>query len=289
MSSGDEKGVVSRVFLIRHGDRFDYANESWAEKAKEHGVLLTDPPLSALGHRQAKETADHLLDMLMKRFADDRASKLNDDHNGVAKILSSPYLRVIQTAVPTSDALKLPISIEFGLSEAHATPGAVLPSPKERFAYFPHVDPSYDPILRDVKPTPGFRCRKTGHPCEAFAGRYAQRMEALAQKLETVHKGKTIVCFSHAASVALVAAFLKCSMRDLKFAPCGIFELQRTDDGPWELIRSGGDNHRHVSENSPSTYPWGLEEKHFMEGKESHYHGNSEEIGLDYFVPRATR
>ena len=57
-------------------------------------------------------------------------------------------------------------------------------------------------------------------------------------------------------------------------------------DSLWELI------HTIVAEiiftcwktiHRPSTYPWGLGEKHFMEG-----HGSSEEIGLDYFVPQAT-
>jgi len=53
--------VISRIYLIRHGDRFDYANPSWLDAAKEHGTLITDPPLSALGHRQARQAAEQLL------------------------------------------------------------------------------------------------------------------------------------------------------------------------------------------------------------------------------------
>lgn len=291
---------ISKVFLIRHGDRFDYANPSWLVSAKRNGALVTDPPLSALGHRQANEAADYLSLITKKRSNAAAAEDATDSeanagegdgegHHGVSKILVSPYVRVIQTAVPTSDSLNLPLCIEFGLSEAHATPGNVLPSASERFAYFPQIDSSYQSLLH-VEPTPGYTCRKTGHPCEAFAGRYTQRMGEFARRVEETYRGKTIVCFSHAASVALVAAFLKCSMRELKFAPCGVYELQRKGDGPWEMVTNGMEN-PHVSENSAYTYPWGFGEKHFQERKDGdgekvpgEYFGSSEGIGLDYFV-----
>ena len=89
--------------------------------------------------------------------------------------------------------------------------------------------------------------------------------------------------FSHAASVALVAALVQCSMDDLKFAPCGVFHLERVNDGPWQIVQSGHDNTKHVSENSPTTYPWGFSSKHFSEGT-GNYFGSSEGIDLDYFV-----
>uniref|UniRef100_A0A6S8XB10 Phosphoglycerate mutase-like protein n=1 Tax=Ditylum brightwellii TaxID=49249 RepID=A0A6S8XB10_9STRA len=263
---------ITRIYLIRHGDRFDYANPSWHDSAKKNGTLVTDPPLSALGHRQAKETAKYLMESIQDQ---------NGERHGVSKILVSPYVRVIQTAVPTSDTLNLPLSIETGLSEAHATPGNVLPTPNQRFAYFPHIDTTYAPLLQ-FEPTPGRTCPKTGHPCEAFAGHYVKRMGEFARRVEETYRGQTIVCFSHAASVALVAAFLKCSMREFKFAPCGVYELKRRGDGPWELV-SNGEANAHVSENSPTTYPWGFGEKHFKEG-EGKYYGESEGIDLDYFV-----
>ena len=198
-----------------------------------------------------------------------------------------PYHRVIQTACPTSDALGLSLHIENGSSEAHATPG-VLPSPAKRFAYFPQVNPDYSSLL-DVQPTPNFECPKTGFPCEAFAGKYCQRMEQFAARLETAYHGQTVALFSHAASVALVAALLKCSMRKLKFAPCGIYHLERINRGPWSLISSGESNTDYVEENSPTTYPWGFAEKYFDEGSGKTYFGSSEGIGLDYFVPNESK
>ena len=278
------------------------SNPSWLDSAKAHGALITDPPLSPLGHRQAMETADHLWKLVNNSKQQhpttnkdtsqptfDANIGLNSQHHHVDEILVSPYLRVIQTAIPTSTILNLPLSIESGLSESHATPGPnIVPTPHERFRYFPQINPNYTSLLQ-VQPTPGYSCSKTGYPCEAFAGRYVQRMQSFASILEKNHRGKSIVLFSHAASVALVASLLRCSMRNLKFAPCGIYHLQRTNNDPWTLMRHGGCNAEYVSENSPTTYPWGFSEEHFEEGdnssnKENEYFGSSEGIDLDYFV-----
>lgn len=251
---------ISRIILVRHGDRFDYANPQWLTSAIKNGVIVTDPPLSALGHKQARETADYLL------------NKLKCDNIQVDKILVSPYVRTIQTAVPTSQVFGVHICIEEGLSEAHATP-AILPLSKERFAYFPEVDPSYTSHL-DVRPSLGHVCPKTQVPCEAFACDYVKRIQRFISLLEKEYAGQTVVLFSHAASVAVVAGLLKCSLKGMKFAPCGVYYLERKCDGEWELIESGAYN-EHVSENSPTTYPWGYEERHFDQ---------LDEMNLDYFV-----
>jgi broad specificity phosphatase PhoE len=250
----------SKIILIRHGDRFDYANSEWLTSAAENGVPLTDPPLSALGHKQARETAEYLANTFSAGTID--------------KILVSPYVRTIQTAVPTSQALGLPICIEEGLSEAHATPG-ILQTPKQRFAYFPEVDPTHTSHL-SIVPSPGHFCPKTKNPCESFPHDYIKRIERFISILEEEYLGKTIVLFSHAASVAIVAGLLKCSMNDMKFAPCGVYVLDRKERGQWELTNSGASN-GHVSENSPTTYPWGFEEKHFtrVDGMDLDYYVNA--------------
>lgn len=77
-----------------------------------------------------------------------------------------------------------------------------------------------------------------------------------------------------------------------------MFELQRRGpDQPWKLVTDGAVN-PHVSENSPTTFPWGFEVKHFQEAttteedgsaatsRPGEYFGSSEGIGLDYFVGR---
>lgn len=37
----NEGDVISRIYLIRHGDRFDYANPRWADSAKKSSCLVT--------------------------------------------------------------------------------------------------------------------------------------------------------------------------------------------------------------------------------------------------------
>ena len=197
----------------------------------------------------------------------------------IARILVSPYLRVLQTAVPTAEALGLPLHIETGLSEAHATP-QVLPTPAQRYAYFPQIDTTYHSqiaVHATRNPTVAL-CPKTRIPCEAFAVEYVKRIGALAAHLETApeYEGKTVLLFSHAASVALVAALLRTSIRALKFAPCGIYHLERRrsrrsnpaaatgdDWSPWKLRRSGDSNTPYVSVNSSTTFPWGFSDHHF--------------------------
>jgi hypothetical protein len=131
-----------------------------------------------------------------------------------------------------------------------------------------------------------------------------KRMESLARHLECKYVGQSIVLFSHAASLALVAALCHCSLCDMKFSPCGVYCMERRissrrssssntneeDDchrhsSPWTLVQSGHTNEEHVSENSVTTYPWGYEDEHFNEtetlvGQQE----GGQRIDMDYFV-----
>lgn len=62
-----------------------------------------DPPLAALGETQAKEVAAYFLSL--------------PESERPTAIFSSPYYRCLQTALPTAQALNIPIYIEHGLSE----------------------------------------------------------------------------------------------------------------------------------------------------------------------------
>ena len=256
-NNNNENGE-SVIYLIRHGDRDDFANKDWKEKIESCKGLTIDPPLSPLGHEQARETAK-------KMFSD-----VNVD-----AILVSPYVRTIQTAVPFSELKNIPISIESGLSEGWHCPG-LLPSKTDRYRYFPHIDYTYNP-LHNVVATDGHRHPKYDVPQEKFPDDYFKRFIEFANKLETFAKNKTVLCFSHAASVALVAALLKCNLEDIPsddnckdvfsekyqcvrydlFAPVGIYKLSKKDNNsPWILEKNGSTN-LHCSKTSPGTYPWG--------------------------------
>merc|ERR1712070_447924 len=72
--------------------------------------------------------------------------------------------------------------------------------------------------------------------------------------------GKCVVCFSHAASLAFVAALTGRSLLDAgTFAPAGIFKLVSHDGTSWALEAHGGDNSGHVLRNDPNTFPWGFQ------------------------------
>ena len=97
-TAGSEREAAVRVFLCRHGDREDYdvdRGADWkgtaAALAETTGQCVKDPPISRLGHAQARETGDYFKEIL--------SNSLNA--GSAVKILSSPYLRCIQTATPT--------------------------------------------------------------------------------------------------------------------------------------------------------------------------------------------
>ena len=128
---------VTSILLIRHGDRYDYAigKEPWKQRCKVSDTLVSsDPPLSALGHSQARALASYLVGPSGRR---------------VDRILCSPYLRALQTAQPLAHASGLPLCIDFAAAEAHQRPGALCPI-DARLPYFPEIDESYVPLMRSV-------------------------------------------------------------------------------------------------------------------------------------------
>ena len=243
--------IESTIYLIRHGARYDFANPSWKDKINLIGGLVTDPPLSSVGHEQARERAFKLANVKVDR------------------ILASPYLRTIQTAVPFSENSGVQICIENGLAEAPHVPG-VLPLAKNRYLYFPHVDVSYESILNPTA-SPDDIHPELKKPQETIPVEYFKRMWKFAGLLGDKYIGKTVICFSHAASLALVAAFLNCDIDEIPgdansksnertdlFAPLGVYKLVRKGTGKWNLVINGSTSDD-LSCQDANTYPWGYE------------------------------
>jgi broad specificity phosphatase PhoE len=242
----------STIYLFRHGARYDLDDPSWRESIVKVGGLVTDTPLSAEGHEQSRKAAIRL-------------GKLKVD-----EILVSPYLRTIQTAIPFSLQMGVKIFVEDGLAEAPHVPG-VLPSPLERFKYFSQIDTNYKPILIPVASPNHFHI-ELNKPQETFPLGYFQRIIKFAELIENKCFGKTLLCFSHAASVALVAALLRCNIEDIPadvnsetnartdlFAPLGMYKLTRRGKGKWILVRNGSTNNN-LSCKDSKTYAWGYDE-----------------------------
>lgn len=238
------KAQTTTLFLVRHGDRWDFANKAlWKAAAKQHGFEERDPPLSAIGHEQARSAAKVL------------------SEQDIDVILASPYLRVLQTAQPLAHASGLHINIEDGLSEAHHVVGSIA-SPADRFPFFPEVDLSYEPLHTVL----ASGVDGMGRPAEDFPGAYLQRQILMAKLLPRRYSGKCVACFSHAASLAVVAALTGKSLSEVgNFAPAGIFKLTSHDGTSWVLEAHGSDNSGHVTRNNPKTFPWGF--KHCSEVK----------------------
>ena len=91
--------VTMPVYLIRHGNAF--VRKGWP---------LNEPdelrPMSKTGRKQARRLAEHLADVPFTR------------------LVSSPFLRCIQTLEPFADARGVDITIARELSEAEPFPGA---------------------------------------------------------------------------------------------------------------------------------------------------------------------
>jgi len=83
------------IWLIRHGNRLDFADPDWA-KANDYPV---DPPLSADGVLQAQATAAFL------------------SGQPIRHLFASPFRRTMETASWIAEALGLPVCIEEGLRE----------------------------------------------------------------------------------------------------------------------------------------------------------------------------
>ena len=238
--------------VSRHGDRQDYGCPDWEDKIIALDLEIRDPPLSKLGHAQARALGPFLESMVSSAKT--------------VEAFSSPYVRVIQTAVPFIEATGLELRIEEGLAETRHSPGCVA-TPRERFAYYPLIETSHENMYT-VENTEGaeWRHKKSGQtrPCEDYPYGYMKRMTEVAPlleaRVESLGPGGCAVCFSHAASVALAASLLKSSIEDIgKLAPVGIIRLVKKEAGsPWSLQRQGADNSDYIppEQQSTKTFPW---------------------------------
>lgn len=86
---------MRHIWLVRHGNRLDFARPEWLTNAQRPH----DCPISPNGEIQARDTGARL------------------KAEAIAHIFSSPFIRAAQTASIIGQALELPVKIEPGLSE----------------------------------------------------------------------------------------------------------------------------------------------------------------------------
>lgn len=86
--------MVKNIFLYRHGERSDLAPLS----RQIPYTLFSDPPLTSLGHLQAEAASIYLLSQLPQ--------------NSSIKLISSPFIRCLQTIEKLAQKINLPIHIQ---------------------------------------------------------------------------------------------------------------------------------------------------------------------------------
>ncbi|KAH9898443.1 histidine phosphatase superfamily [Cubamyces lactineus] len=242
--------TIETIYIARHGYRMNWVTNDWQSVTG----LPRDPPLADYGLAQAQELADYFLSL--------------PEEERPTILLSSPYYRCLQTAVPTAQKLGLPLYVEHGLSEWYSpvAPGTGLhPRPAsaaELRTYFPEIDESWQSIY--------YPSRK-GEDVEQVHDRASGLLRALVPYIEHKFddKHKRILLVSHAATViALTHELMGDRDLPLRVGCCTLTELRRKPEEPeivgnWETKRlaDGG----HLKEGS--TREWGLEDIIVRDGK----------------------
>ena len=93
--------MVRKLIVCRHAHKNDYA----LPEEKVQNTLLHDQPITPLGYRQVEELT---------------AAVLSEIPEGASvHIVSSPFIRCIQTIISVANALALPVHLELGFGELY--------------------------------------------------------------------------------------------------------------------------------------------------------------------------
>jgi broad specificity phosphatase PhoE len=212
--------MASVIWLARHGNREDFVDPTWAERAE----YPDDPPLSTDGHDQARRLGARLRG------------------EGIVSIFCSPFLRTVQTAAEVAEILDLPIQLEPGFGE-YLNPGWFAHPPELRTisdlqGMVPRV--RFDPRPFDVPIYP--------ETCRAAYRRAARTVQRVAGLVDA-----PVLFVGHGASVSGAAMLLACEDRETACPLAALFKLRGTGGG-WKVeVRAdtthleasmGGDRYR---------------------------------------------
>ena len=122
------------VYLTRHGARIDTQDPSWLQKSTHN--RSEDPHLSPAGQTSAVELA--------------QAFTRLQHQSGVqlAHIISSPYIRCVETAHVVAEAMGVDVKIEPGIAEVNSSRTKQFLDATDLKAQFPLIETSYSPVLK---------------------------------------------------------------------------------------------------------------------------------------------
>ena len=287
---------MDRFIIVRHGARHDYAHkEAWKARcaASDGYHEVKDPPLSSVGHAQARLVGTFLGEHVLARDA---------ARGAAVTLVCSPYVRAMQTARPTAEILGLPLRIDGAVCEGPHRFPAIAPRKdgdlaawrEQRFVDFTHVvDDTYVPTVAfGIAPLGTDPADTVYVPTEAtfrdnldrllvaraaLEDRYFKaddppslpRGDAAADDAAVAMQGRTVVCFTHAATcVGLAAALCGSPLHALEAAaPAGVWILTRSvtqrdsrPRGAWSpALQSGIDHLGEVQD--ATTSPWTFPER----------------------------
>ena len=224
------------VFVTRHGARIDNGpdrDSNWLQMAG-HG-RRQDAYLSPMGHIAASQLASE--------FIRRQAQQPGLQNRVLDHIVSSPFLRCMETAEAVARSLNLKIKVEPGIAEvgADSTQMASQAELEQRFAST--IDRDYIAVMSREE-LPG----KNGG--EFGDGAAARRAGAVAQTIQRrLGRNKSILFVGHGAScLGLVQAFGGegyigyCSLTHFQWSPAAASTKNVTiEGGEWRLLGRLGD------------------------------------------------
>jgi broad specificity phosphatase PhoE len=249
------------IYITRHGQRIDFVDQSWVESHPEYSH---DPPLSEIGFSQAQE---------LGQFCKNK---------NITRIVSSPYLRCLQTAFMVAKEINAPDSnavktcVEPGCQEFHGLKKAwtlslmprwyfyhdrrdYLPDyEQELSAILPYIDLDYKPLYSEDE-----YFLKRGSPDEL---NFVETREQLEQRLlrifeHTIHdpdpKNHNVLFVTHAAGlISSVEALMRRRHPDMRTGVCGLTTvLFDPDTKTYELVTSNDCSFLKLGEMHHWAYP----------------------------------
>mmetsp|Transcript_52199 Transcript_52199/g.117573 ORF Transcript_52199/g.117573 Transcript_52199/m.117573 type:complete len:224 (+) Transcript_52199:44-715(+) len=200
------------VFLTRHGSRIDKEDRNWLQKAGHRRD--DDPHLSSAGEEQASQLAVKMAAI----HAED----------SLAHIVSSPFVRCVQTALPIAEALGLPIKIEAGICEILDRFPPKFLDTKELHDLYPLVDTTYESIVA-----------RSSLSVEFSDGQAARRAGRAALEARRRLKGRILFVGHGASCLGIAEAFGRSDY--IGYASLSHFACNGEASGTWELVGTLGD------------------------------------------------
>ncbi|PVG03371.1 phosphoglycerate mutase-like protein [Serendipita vermifera] len=204
--------TLKTIYITRHGFRLNWQTTIW----KSPTGFPRDPPLAAYGEEQAIELATYF-------------SSLPENERPTA-IYSSPYYRCLQTAYPTSVALKLPIYVEHGLGEWYS-PVKANTGLHPRPVSAAELKPYFDTI--DTNWAPTYLVSRKGESVPDLYRRGEIFMDAFIRRVNEGGFGgghERVLLVSHAATVITLAQALLGDTtigRELRVGCCTLSTLDK--------------------------------------------------------------